>query len=211
MAIFFTSDWHFLDQRMHFLRRPFANGEEMVENIINEYNSKVSDDDTVYVLGDIFSKDHSVDGAILSRLKGHKILVKGNHDIHPDEEYSPYFERIVAEGDGIELDVAGLPCYLTHYPTCSRADRFNLVGHVHGIWRVAKNALNVGVDVHYYRPVSEDEVLFFYNAICNHYDDDAWIASHPAMTAHDDRGRKGSYYKGNVQEGEDKQEGKVNE
>jgi calcineurin-like phosphoesterase family protein len=50
---FFTADTHFGSERTLTLsRRPFDNVEEMNRNLIEQYNKLVSDDDTVYHLGD---------------------------------------------------------------------------------------------------------------------------------------------------------------
>jgi calcineurin-like phosphoesterase family protein len=194
MAIWFTSDWHFGDPRVQLLGRPFADDVEMTERIVAEFNALVGEDDTVYVIGDVLSTVTNETLEILKRLNGRLVLIKGNHDILDDAEYEKYFERIVQEGDGIELEVAGIPCYLTHYPTTGRPDRFNLVGHIHGVWRVQKNMLNVGVDANHFRPLSEENVAFFLKAITEFYDGDCWCAQHKNNRSHDNRGRTNSYY-----------------
>ena len=52
--IFFTSDLHFGHKNIiRFDNRPFSTVEEMDEALIRNWNAKVSDEDTVYVLGDI--------------------------------------------------------------------------------------------------------------------------------------------------------------
>jgi calcineurin-like phosphoesterase family protein len=194
MAIWFTSDWHFGDPRVKILGRPFADDREMTERIIAEFNALVSDEDTVYVIGDVLSTVSNETLEVLKRLKGTLVLIKGNHDLKDDEEYAPYFDQIIQEGDGLELEVAGIPCYLTHYPTTGRPDRFNLVGHIHGVWRVQKNMLNVGVDANHFRPISEEDVKFFLTAIEEFYDGDVWCGQHENNIACDERGRTTSYY-----------------
>jgi len=64
----------------------------------------------------------------------------------------------------------GEQAYLTHKPSECKKDMFNLFGHIHGLRKVSINGLNVGVDANHFRPLSEDDVLFFKNAILNHYD-----------------------------------------
>jgi calcineurin-like phosphoesterase family protein len=128
------------------------------------------------------------------------ILIRGNHDVLPDRAYAPYVEAVIADGGGVELDVAGIDCWLTHYPTRSRPDRFNLVGHIHASWRLQRNMLNVGVDVQHFRPLSAAQVRMQYEIICNdyegiYYDEDVWCSQHPANSAHEDRGILGSYFK----------------
>ena len=190
---FFTADWHLGDDRQDILGRPFASAEEMQTRIIAEHNAIVSPDDTVFVIGDALHSSGKVPPKALADFNGHLILIRGNHDVLPDDAYAPYVEAIVAEGQGIATDVGGLPCYLTHYPTQAERHLFNLVGHIHGTWRVQKNMLNVGVDAHHFRPVSEEQVLFYFKAICDFYDEDVWCASSDANEQHSHRGKPGRY------------------
>jgi calcineurin-like phosphoesterase family protein len=131
----------------------------------------------------------------LERLHGNIILLRGNHDVFADEVYAPYVHDILPEGKGLEVRVAGLDCWLVHYPTLARADRFNLVGHVHGLWQVQKNSLNVGVDAHSLRPLHEETVRDFYRGIVERFDDDVWAGDLDANTAHQERGLTGSYFR----------------
>lgn len=193
MSAFFTADWHFGDPRVEILGRPFADADEMATHIITQHNATVSRDDTVYMLGDALHKDAGHLAPMLGDLNGDLILIRGNHDTLPGYVLRRYFSRIVPEGEGLELDVDGLSCWLTHYPTMSRPDRLNLVAHVHGTWRVQPNMLNVGVDVHHFRPVTAEQVRFYFDAICGFYDEDVWVADHPANLAHADRGKPGTY------------------
>ncbi len=81
MATFFTSDWHFGDERVEILGRPFADTYEMTERIVSEYNAVVGPDDLVYVIGDVLSTQTVETLDVVGRLNGRKILIKGNHDI----------------------------------------------------------------------------------------------------------------------------------
>jgi calcineurin-like phosphoesterase family protein len=191
---FFTADWHLGDPRIEILGRPFADTTEMTATIMANHNAAVAPDDTVYLIGDALHRECPAGPELLACFNGRVTLLRGNHDTLPDEAYLPYVERIVPEGDGIELDVDGVPCWLTHYPSRSRADRFNLVGHVHGSWRVQKAMLNVGVDCHHFRPVPAAAVPFYLNAVTDFYDQDVWVADHPANAAHADRGKPGTYF-----------------
>ena len=58
-----------------------------------------SDNDTIYFLGDIASKITVEETwEIISRLKGHKILIKGNHDYsynyNEQSKVKNFFEKI---------------------------------------------------------------------------------------------------------------------
>jgi calcineurin-like phosphoesterase family protein len=193
MSTFFTADWHLGDERQDILGRPFASAKEMQEKLIAEHNALVGPYDDVFIIGDALHSSGAVGPEALDEFNGIKTLIRGNHDVLTSEAYAPYVTRVIGDGEGIELHVGGIPCWLTHYPTQSRADLFNLVGHIHGSWRVMKNMLNVGVDVHHFRPITVDQVVFNFGAIQHFYDEDVWCSQLPANTVHDDRGKPGTY------------------
>ena len=79
--IFFTSDQHFGHKNViRYDNRPFTSVEDMDEALIRNWNAKVTEKDTVYVLGDISWYNDETTATIFNSLKGHKILIKGNHD-----------------------------------------------------------------------------------------------------------------------------------
>ena len=79
--VFFTSDLHFGHKNIiRFDNRPFFSVEEMDKTLIENWNRKVSEDDTVYILGDISWYNDEKTTEIFAGLNGHKILIKGNHD-----------------------------------------------------------------------------------------------------------------------------------
>lgn len=55
---------------------------EMDHNLIKRWNSIVSTDDHVYIVGDFSFHDSQTTRNILSTLNGHKHLIVGNHDFH---------------------------------------------------------------------------------------------------------------------------------
>ena len=61
-------------------RGQFNSIEEMNETIMQNWNSVVNNEDTIYVLGDFFMGHISTIEPILNRLKGKIILIRGNHD-----------------------------------------------------------------------------------------------------------------------------------
>jgi calcineurin-like phosphoesterase family protein len=196
MNTWFTSDWHIGDTRVNMLRRPFVNEDEMFFRLKDEHNKLVHPNDTVYVLGDVcFRKAKHVLSAVKD-FNGKKILVRGNHDRDTsDEEFLVYFDQVIAEGEGLEIEYKNINFYLTHYPTTTRQDIFNLVGHIHDAWKFQPNMINVGVDVNHFRPVNADEIIYFYNAIMTHFDQDIWSAYLPQNTTHfEQRGKKTSYF-----------------
>jgi calcineurin-like phosphoesterase family protein len=174
--IWISSDYHCGENRYELMGRPFFSQQEMIDCFVNNHNKLVNKDDLVYILGDVCYQKTPEFLPQIEKFNGKKILVRGNHDRNIlDSEFLKYFEEVIPEGEGINLDIEGLPCYLTHYPTSGKKDRFNLVGHIHSAWKVQKNMLNVGVDVHHFNPISSEKVLFYYNAICNFFDKDVWV------------------------------------
>lgn len=167
-------------------------------DIHTNWNSIVTPHDIVVVNGDVALDEEWL--VWMALLNGRKILIRGNYDKMSDEVYHKYFEIIldaydtVIEGDDGKGGRTDLPVHVVHYPSKGVVDRFNIVGHIHATWRVQKNMLNVGVDAHHFRPISADQVLFFYRGINEFYDQDVWVGNHPSNLAHDSRGKPGTYW-----------------
>lgn len=187
---------------MGIMMRPFSNQQEHINNIVMRHNFAVAPDDLIIVVGDAVNQNKPECVEILERLNGRKVLIRGNHDRpYSDEELGKYFELIIPEGEGVELEVmcdgSLLHCWATHYPTQAREDRFNLVGHIHSAWKFQLNSVNVGVDCNHFCPHDLDVfVPFAYTAISKFYDDDVWAAYHEANCSfHGKRGKEGVYFK----------------
>lgn len=167
--IYFTSDQHFGHPAIISMQnRPFQDVEDMNRTIINNYNAMVHKDDTVYILGDICHrlKIGEANG-LISELKGHKILITGNHDKNYDEQL---FEGIY---DFKTVSLNGKYFVLMHYPMLSWPKSYHgsyqLHGHIHsqndynlqnkidGIRRY-----DVGVDANNFYPVSVEQVIRFF-------------------------------------------------
>ena len=172
-----SADYHLGENRFEIMGRPFKTVEEHNEIIISNHNAVVAPDDLVIVVGDVCYQKAPEYLPCVEKMNGKKILIRGNHDrVLTDEQLKPYFVTIVPEGKGIERTFCDIPCYVTHYPTETRPDLFNLVGHIHAAWKYQLNMLNVGVDVNHFRPVSAERIKFHFDAICKYYDDDVWVA-----------------------------------
>ncbi|MBO4473144.1 MAG: metallophosphoesterase family protein [Clostridia bacterium] len=173
MRTFFISDLHFGHKNaIDYDRRPFSSVEEMNEEIIRRWNAKVHADDLVYILGDFTIEDDAVKYA--SRLKGRKILIRGNHDLYLRKEQNrAIFEKI----SGLEeLNVDGKWLTLCHYPMIEwhgsrrqpsdKTYGYLIYGHIHNnvkeLYRrvlTAPNALNASADVNGFVPVTFDELI----------------------------------------------------
>ncbi|MBQ3664432.1 MAG: metallophosphoesterase family protein [Clostridia bacterium] len=135
MAIFYISDLHLGHANViRFDNRPFADLDEMHREIIGRWNAAVTDEDTVYILGD-FCWGKEADWLLyLPQLSGQKVLIRGNHD--PKQfgaEVRKYFQDI---REYKEITDSRKHVILCHYPIpFHRADYsaacWMLYGHVH--------------------------------------------------------------------------------
>lgn len=122
------SDPHFGHENIiKFCKRPFNSVEEMNEGIIKRWNSVVNPEDRIYVTGDIAMSKKFI--PLIGQCNGHKILIKGNHDIFELKAYIPYFEDIRAYM--VEDNIL-----ISHFPVLlglNIAGRFlgNIHGHTH--------------------------------------------------------------------------------
>jgi len=195
--IWFSSDWHLGETRFDIMSRPFLSTEEMYETLLINHNKLVLPSDEFILNGDIIYQNAD-DGWLdrIAKFNGKKTLIRGNQDRKfSDADLALYFDTIIPEGDGIEIEVEGIPCWVTHYPTRARADKFCLIGHIHGAFKVQLNMLNLSVDVHHFRPINGPKVKFYYDAICNFYDKDVWVA-YDAFNANflGERGKQSRYF-----------------
>ena len=200
MKRWITADWHLGEDRFAIMQRPFKQAHEMIDCLIKNHNELVAPEDLVYVVGDAVYQKSPQDIKFIDHFNGRKVLIRGNHDrVFTDIELLRYFDdEIIPDGAGINLEVAGIPCYLTHYPSQAVKDRFNLVGHIHGAWKYQLNMFNVGVDANHFIPHNLDEVVpFAFKACTEFYDDDVWAAYNEANSQFvGKRGKKGSYFTG---------------
>lgn len=106
--------------------RPWDDSDIMSEDMIEWYNQIVSPEDRVYILGDVAMTRKALDRS-LPRLKGRKVLVKGNHDMDKLSYYSQYFDDIRAYVVKKGFIMSHIPI---HPGSLSRWD-LNIHGHLH--------------------------------------------------------------------------------
>lgn len=84
MTVWFTSDQHFGHARLLALSASrgaaFPTVAEMNARLVQNWNSVVQPDDTVWVLGDFDMHGKDATLALVEQLVGTKILISGNHD-----------------------------------------------------------------------------------------------------------------------------------
>jgi calcineurin-like phosphoesterase family protein len=172
--IWFTSDTHFGQERTLTLsKRPFRDVAHMDQEMIRNWNSVVRDGDVVYHLGDFGDVGTALE--TVRQLNGANIfIVPGNYDKDDIMDELTKDPRVTILNSGETVTVGGVPMRLIHEPENIVGDDFFLFGHIHQLQLVKKGALNVGCDNFNYTPIDENTILFYYNAIQNHYDDNVF-------------------------------------
>ena len=175
MATFFTADLHFGHENIiGFCDRPFKDIADMTRTLINNWNSRVSNEDHVYIVGDLFYGGRGAAGVneavdTVKQLNGILHLIAGNHDI-------PYLKKtdyhyLFADVDQLRyLSHEGKTIFLCHYPLAEWSGYFrgswHIYGHIHNQkseaykhMQTLENALNAGVDICNFSPVTFNELI----------------------------------------------------
>jgi calcineurin-like phosphoesterase family protein len=157
--LYFTADTHFGHRLIiKHCDRPMVDADAMDEIMIKKWNAVVSDDDTVYHLGDFAICGLKRAQEIRSRLKGHIIVILGSHDKMLRDSMNIIFcDRLMLKHEGQDV-------FLNHY--ChkvwpgSHYDSWHLFGHSHGglndYAAQEGKLMDVGVDTNHFTPVSWD-------------------------------------------------------
>ncbi|MHB1485325.1 MAG: metallophosphoesterase [Saccharofermentanales bacterium] len=169
--IYFTSDLHLGHANIIKLcNRPFSDLDEMNETLISNWNSRVTNGDKVYIVGDLIFRSSIRPETYLDRLKGKKHLILGNHDKSwiNKIDTSKYF---ISVGNMQSIGDGKRKIILCHYPMMSwesmSKPSYLIFGHMHNntkanYWELLKSmpcALNAGVEINNYVPVSFDELV----------------------------------------------------
>ena len=167
---FYISDPHLGHENIiKFCNRPFSCADEMDEAIIDNWNSRVTNGDTVRIMGDLMFRNRKHPEEYLSRLKGKKHLIVGNHDKAwmKKVDLSRWFESVEMMTFFTDGDRKITMC---HYPMMSwpfsNHDGWMIYGHIHentnmDYWSlIARNdhMLNAGVDINGFAPVTFEEM-----------------------------------------------------
>lgn len=162
MSVFVISDTHFGHKNIiKFEKTQFSTIEEHDETIIRNWNRVVTrKEDVVYHLGDVgLTKGDYLKSAI-SRLRGYKILIMGNHD--RKNASRQYFLDI-----GFD-EVYDNPIYynakllLSHEPAQEAFKNpfiHNAHGHLHGSVLALKNFINVSCKYTNFAPMNIEKIL----------------------------------------------------
>ncbi len=164
--IFFSGDQHHYHSNILYIEnRPFSNvpfgkyGNHEL-GLIERHNEVVSPGDICYHVGDFAflsnSKLPQIE-KILSRLNGRHVLILGNHDEGKPFNYVKYGFESVHTSLILPEDNRFI---LNHDPAASvvAKDCIWIVAHIHSLFRIQKNCINVGVDVNDYKPISFESI-----------------------------------------------------
>lgn len=165
-SVFLVSDSHFTHQGVcRFTRddgftklRPWDNVEDMDRDMIEYWNDTVKPTDKVYHLGDVVINRKAL--AIMPKLHGDKVLIRGNHDIFKLSDYTPHFRDIRAYHVMNGLILSHVPIH----PDSLGRFGCNIHGHLHANRvKLADGSIdpryyNVCVEQTNFRPILFEEV-----------------------------------------------------
>ncbi len=165
---YYIADPHFGHENiLKMCNRPYTTIEQMNEAMITQWNGRVTGNDTVFILGDLFFRCADPE-AVLARLKGKKRLIIGNHDSSwmDKVDLSRYF---VSVDHFLEITDGVRAITLCHYPLLTwkhKLRSFMIHGHIHNdttsdffpLIAARERLLNAGADINGYCPVTFEEL-----------------------------------------------------
>jgi calcineurin-like phosphoesterase family protein len=162
---YFIADLHFGHENIiKFSKRPYSNAQEMDDDYVKIWNSKVKKDDDIYIVGDFcMSSEESVIKGYCDRLNGRKHLIIGNHDYFVNKPWvNKYFTTVQ---NYLEINYNKTLFSISHYPFSewnkSMHGSIHVHGHIHNNGYSGEkpfgNIINVGIDV-IKRPISLEEI-----------------------------------------------------
>lgn len=160
--VFFIADTHFGHPNIiQYEKRPFQSVQEMDTILIENWNKTVNKDDKIYMLGDFAfgNKEYIID--IISKLKGYKILILGNHD----RSHSLSWWQSSGFNEVINYPVIYEEWFiLSHEPLYinNSMPYANIFGHVHAnplYQDYSSQSFCVSVERINYKPIALDEII----------------------------------------------------
>lgn len=107
--------------------RPWDDVDDMNRDLIAWYNELVSDEDRVYILGDVAFSPAKMKDAV-SQLKGRKVLVPGNHEPPKMKKYFDLFDDV----RGYVVKKGFIMSHIPIHPQSLSRWELNIHGHLHG-------------------------------------------------------------------------------
>jgi calcineurin-like phosphoesterase family protein len=175
MTIYVTADEHYGHHNiLRYEDRPFKNMSKMETEISRFHNELVKNNNHVIHAGDFIPflgpERKNYFRSIMKKYEGHGIhhLVVGNHDEAPFEFYLNI--GFTSVHTAMWFNYKGFRFVIVHDPAKyiaipKKENQIILCGHVHSLFTIVKNVVNVGVDVWDYKPVSLDKIIQFFKGV----------------------------------------------
>lgn len=141
---YYISDLHLFHKNVtnegsNFDNRPFDTLEEMHKVIKENWNSKITNADHVYILGDLAWKENEDAIKLVSTLRGNKHLILGNHDKATDQRYKQLFVEIANYKEAKDMiDGKEHHVVMSHFPLAfwNHQHYYRRDGKEHRVWSV---------------------------------------------------------------------------
>ena len=180
--IYFSSDQHFGHKNvLRFCQRPYETTKEMEKALIDNWNSKVTNNDIIFVLGDFFwfHGRHEIK-RVVDKLNGKTIyIVPGNHCKRTAYELCDERVQLLDDISALYIREVGKPqvkyeVYVSHMPLMTWPHRekgsYNFFGHIHSGPRSLSQVdqdlpfhkglqYDIGVDNNEYTPIELEEII----------------------------------------------------
>lgn len=170
--IYYIADLHLGHKNiLKLCNRPFNSIEEHDKFIMDNWNAIVTEEDEVYIIGDLCYRNSIPLHQYLEKLKGIKHLIIGNHDevwLSHNRQAHNYFASISPLA---LINDKGLKAVLCHYPMAEwdgyHKGWYHIHGHIHNkinnpaynYLKDQEKALNAGVNINNFMPVKLKEII----------------------------------------------------
>ena len=169
--IYFSSDLHF-NHNKEFIYKPrgFTNVDDMNNTIIQNFNSIITYNDDLYLLGDTMLGDLNDSLKLFHQLPGRIHLIWGNHCTNNRKQALAQCDNVVEIiGFATIIKYNKYHFYLSHFPTLTTNYDLDkpltqrilcLAGHTHSKELFEPcGSYNVAVDAHNCFPVSIEQII----------------------------------------------------
>lgn len=158
--LWISTDWHFYKNKDNTKFKVNPN----IDKILNNYKKCVKSNDTFIFLGDLYDARTIFDMKLvpkifdIKKLKGHKIMIKGNHDVNTTQFYLDLgFDEVYEKTYNIGNIV------FSHEPVEVNSDKINIHGHIHfseTYWGMeATNHLDAYIEHYNFKPVKINDII----------------------------------------------------
>ena len=147
----------------------FSSSEDHDVEFLKRYNEIVTNEDDVYILGDLMLNNNEHGLNILNQLNGKIHIILGNHDSPVRASFYTTLPNVVEIKEAKTLKIGKQHYFLCHYPTITanyddkpyHQHLINLYGHTHQQYLFYNDnpfMYNVGMDAHNCEPVSIEQI-----------------------------------------------------